>query len=75
MTHDVGTRIQALTMLETGHKIPEIITATDLSERLYIDSAKRQKNEDTILMLARNSSLLKLKMLLALEGRKRLRKK
>ena len=33
MTHDVGTRLQALTMLETDHKIPEIITATNLSER------------------------------------------
>jgi hypothetical protein len=33
MTHDVGIRLQALTMLETGYKIPEVMTATNLLER------------------------------------------
>jgi hypothetical protein len=67
MTHDVGIRLQALTMFETGYKIPEIVTATSAQ---CTDSAKWQKNKDTTLILVRNSSLLMSKMLLAFEGEK-----
>jgi len=45
MTHDVGTRLQSLTMLETSHKIPKIITATDLLERLIYRLRKVAKEQ------------------------------